>query len=233
MKIRSSFSILIRNYPAVLICYLLFGLVNSSQAGVIMGPTGYEVSYNINLGDGTPTGGDILNTFIFEWDDNSNRAVDYTFEIAGSGSTTLSHITSFLPTHALVIGYLDSLAGVGDEKRHLYTLIDNDYSNYITNNLLGTKFSTIFGQGEQFTIDLLGVAAGADVDASAFAIEQLWGFVTGAALKASFNPNEKFRVHKWSIATPPVDVPEPTPLALLSLSIVGLYISRKKRSTEY
>ena len=205
------------------ICASLFlVLANSSEATILQ-----EINYKINILSGTPTGEDIHNTLIFEWN-GSERSVDYPYTIAGSGQTELTHVIPFIPTSALVIGYLDAKAGVGDEKRHLYTLIDVDYSNFLTENLLGTKFSTIFGQGEQFTINLLEAVTGTDEAASALALDQLWDFVTGSAAKAAFDPAGEFRVHKWSPTTPPVDVAEPSTLALFGFGLAGLGYMRRK-----
>ena len=58
------------------ICASLFLiLANSSEATILQVETGYEINYKINILSGTPTGEDIHNTLIFEWND-SQRSVD-------------------------------------------------------------------------------------------------------------------------------------------------------------
>lgn len=208
---------------------MFMGVVAGANATVIATDDGFEARYTVRL-DSTLTGNDIKNVAIFEWDDSGNRSVSYSYTIAGSGRTDLVHTTGFAPTSALVLGYLDAVIGVGDEKRHLYTLVDAGYSDFLVDNLLGVKFSQIFGQGEQFTIDKL-IAATATPEPSD-ALEELWGFVTGAAAKSAFDPSGDFRVHKWSPTTPPEDVSVPATLLLIGLGFAGLCLSRRKRCTH-
>lgn len=201
---------------------LLFGLLRAAEAGVIAAAGGYEVDYQMVLTSPTPTGGDIQDVFIFEWNDSSS-SIDSSYTIAGSGRTSLSHIIDFAPTSALVIGYLDTVDGVGDGKRHLYTLVSPDFLNQ---DRQGKKFSEIFGVGEQATIDQLIAAAG---DSSA--LDPFVDTVNDRiAPVAAFDPTGGFRVLHWSI---PVDnggsIPEPTVIALMGLGLAGLSYQRRKQ----
>jgi len=211
----------------VLLTCLLLALHNAAQAGVIPVTTGYEVSYGINLPEGaTPPDQHINNVFIFEWA-GSQRSVDYSYQIRGGGQTTLSHITPFVPDSAFVIGFIDAVpgapAGSNDAKRHLYTLVDTGYSDYLVENHLGDLFSQLFGQGEQFTIDQMILAA----QGSQPALDGLWSFVTTEMADAAFDPAGDFRVHKWSPVTPPIPVPAPGSIVLLCLGLACLAWGRK------
>lgn len=207
-------------------CLLLLGLINSAAAGVIQVGTGYEVSYQMVLNTPTATGNDILDTIIFEWNDSVFNA-DYSYTIAGSGRTVLSHTIDFDPTSALVLGYLDGTAGIGDGKRHLYMLADSAYTDYLSANLIGQKFSTIFGVGEQFTIDLLIEAATGNNGALA----DLQSLVTNEFSPAAFDPAGGFKILKWSDYVGPVgnSIPEPTTLALMGFGLAGLGYRRKRK----
>jgi hypothetical protein len=204
---------------------LMLGAVTGANAGIIQVVDGYQVSYSINM-KSTPTGNSIQNVAIFEWNEAGDRNVDYPYSIAGSGKTKLSHTIDFAPTSAFIIGYLDAVAGIDDEKRHLYTIVDIAYSNFIVENLLGVKFSTIYGQGEQFTINKLLAATSGDDGA----MNELWNFVIGPAANGAFDPNGGFRVHKWSGAGPPSDVPVPATVALFGVGLAGLGWSRRKKA---
>lgn len=205
---------------AAIVPCILLGLVGAAEAGIIDAVGGYQVSYEMTLNSPTPTGGDIQDVFIFEWND-SNSSVDHSYAIAASGRTNLSHIVDFAPTSALVIGYLDAVDGVGDGKRHLYTLVDPDF---LDQDRQGKKFSEIFGVGEQATIDQL-IAAAADSserDAFVATVNNL------IAPVAAFDPSGGFRILHWSA---PVDVggniPEPAIIALIGLGLAVLGYQRR------
>ena len=169
---------------------------------------------------GTQTGKNIKDVFVFEWD-ASNSSVDGTYEIEASGPTNWSHTIGFAPTSALAIGYLDGESGVGDGKRHIYTLFSAAYHDYIVANLLGFKFSEIFGQGEQFTIDVIVAAAGGD----GAALASLETFVRDEMSVGAFDPNGGFRILKWSVPDEtPVggSIPEPSTFAIFLLGLAGI-----------
>lgn len=212
---------------AFLVASLLLTFHGATHAGILPVATGYEVSYNINLPEGaTPPGQNINNVFIFEWD-STQRNVDYTYQILGSGHTTLSHVVPFAPDSAFIIGFIDAVPGAAagsyDAKRHLYTLVDPSYSDFLVANHLGDLFSQIFGQGEQFTIDQMLLAAGG----SQAALDGLWTFVTTAMADAAFDPEGNFRVHKWSVTQPPI--PVPGSMALLGLGLAGVAWSARRK----
>lgn len=212
---------------AFLFASLLLTFHSATQAGILPVATGYQVSYNINLPEGaTPPGQNINNVFIFEWD-SSQRNVDYTYQILGSGLTTLSHIVPFAPDAAFIMGFIDAVPGAAagsyDAKRHLYTLVDPGYSDFLVENHLGDLFSEIFGQGEQYTIDQMLLAAGG----SQAALDGLWTFVSTAMADAAFDPEGGFRVHKWSVTQPPI--PVPGSMALLGLGLAGVAWSARRK----
>lgn len=209
---------LVQGISLLTLC-LCAALANASVAPV---PGGYEVRYSFNLPVGaTPPGQNIHTVFIFEWNE-SQQNVDYSFEIAGSGQTVLSHVIPFEPTSALIMGYIDAVPGAAadsaDAKRHLYTFVDPGFSDSLVANDLGTLFSARFGQGEQFTIDqLISASSG-----SASALEALWAFVTTSPMAAAaFDPAGSFRAHKWSPTTPPI--PEP-PIAVPVMGPYALFL---------
>ncbi len=124
---------------AGLFAYLLIGLGGGAQAGVMQVGSEYAVSYSMSLNSGTPTGGDIQNVVIFEWDEGTNKSVDWSYSIAAIGRTDLTHTISFAPTSAIILGFLEP----GEEtanKRLLYTLFSVEYSDYITENLVGVLY---------------------------------------------------------------------------------------------
>lgn len=214
----------------VLALLLLLG-ADHALASVMEIGGGFKITYDLELFSETPTGEDIHSVIIFEWN-AIERSADYPFAINSSGPTRLEHVISFDPTHAFVIGYLDAKPGVGDEKRHLFTLIDTGFSDDLVANFLGVKFSILFGQGEQDTIDLLDIATGPDAVAAALALDQLWGFVQGAAAAAAFDPRGGFAVHHWSATTPPFggSVPAPGAIALLTLGALVACRSRSRKT---
>ena len=153
---------------------LFFGLhlavlSSAGHAGIIQVGAEYEVSYSMAFSAGTPTGGPIENVMIFEWDDRGNRSVDAPFSIAPTGTTVLRHRIAFAPTSALIMGYLEAGPETSD-KRVLYTIFDSGYSNYLTSELLGVKFSEIFSQGERATYTLIEQANSADPTTSETAL---------------------------------------------------------------
>jgi hypothetical protein len=214
---------------AAILLILIGGCVTNAGAGVMPVAGGYEVSYHMELYAGTQTGKNIKDVFIFEWD-ASNSSVDGTYEIEASGPTNWSHTIGFAPTSALAIGYLDGEAGVGDGKRHIYTLFSAAYHDYLVANFLGFKFSEIFGQGEQFTIDLITDAAGGNLAALA----SLETFVRDEMSGGAFDPNGGFRILKWSVL-PPVEeggnIPEPSTVAIFILGLAGLMARRRARES--
>ena len=221
-----TFHTTIKGKVAALMLLLSAGFVTNAGAGVMPVAGGYEVSYHMELYSGTLTGQDIKDIFIFEWD-AGNSSADGTYTIAASGPTTLSHTIGFAPTSALIIGYLDSQPGVGDGKRHIYTLFSAAYHDYLVANFLGFKFSEIFGQGEQSTIDLIIAAAGGDAPALA----SLENFVRTDMSGGAFDPAGGFKVLKWSVLPEVPDggnIPEPSTYAIFILGLAGLITGRRR-----
>ena len=201
---------------------LLVGLISRAEASIRPAGDGYETSYRLNLETATPTGNDIQNAFIFEWNDSDFNA-DYSYTIAGAGPTDLSHVIDFEPSSALVLGYIDAVPQFGDEKPHLYMVMGAAHSKYITENLLGVLFSEIYGIGEQAVIELLRQAAEGDQEA----IDKLKAVVIGKLSMAAFDPEGGFRIHKWSPGTIPV--PEPSTILIFGIGLLGYAAMRRHR----
>jgi len=215
----------------------MLGTLGVAQAGIIqLAPDQYEISYLMNVAPATPTGGDILDVFIFEWDDNdlSKFSVDSSFTIAGSGNTELTHTIGFMPTSAFAIGYIDALPGADpttfEGKRHLYTLNSTDYNEYLALNNPGQIFSAIFGIVEQDITDLLFEAG---TNGNLAARQSLIDFVQQQIVggPAPFDPAGPFEILHWSLPEPGGgSLPEPSVLLLFGLGLAALYSGRRKRA---
>ena len=205
--------------------YLFIGLVGSTNAGVISVASGYEVSYDISLHSLPTNGGDIQDTFIFEWNDNGDFSRDYGYTIAGRDSTRISHKIDFEPTAAFLIGYAKGIPGIGDEKDHLFTFVNSRFANDVT----GVKWSEVFTGvppepriGHSAMVSLLVDGAGGDQSA----IQKLTDFVKSEAYRAAFDPAGRFSALEWTGATP--DVPVSAPLALLGAGLAGFGWSSRR-----
>jgi hypothetical protein len=207
---------------------LLVGLISRAEASIRPAGDGYETSYRLNLEIPTPTGNDIQNAFIFEWND-SDFSLDHAGTIAGAGPTNLSHVIDFEPSSALVLGYIDAVPNFGDEKPHLYTVIGATHSKYIEENLLGVLFSKIYGINEQIVIEWLRQAAEGDQEA----LDNLKALVVDELSVAAFDPEGGFRIHKWSPAAVPV--PEPSTILIFGTGLLGLaavHLRRRRRKVK-
>ena len=209
---------------------LLTIFASSAIASVASVPGGYEVTYDINLGIGSSNGGDIRDTFIFEWNESNEFNVDYAFKISAKGTTRISHVIDFEPTSALLMGYALGIPGVGDEKDHIFTVNSQKFLNQAT----GLKWSQAFPGvppdpriGHNAMINLLKEAAGG----SSSALDALQKFVETEGYKAGFDPAGSFRVMEWSVGVP-VDKAEAVPtmsaygLALVCLGVFFLATRR-------
>ena len=204
---------------------LIFGLVGNTHASVISVATGYEVSYQFDMGGIPRNGNDIQDTFIFEWNENGDFNVDYGFTIAGRGSTNISHIISFEPTAAFLIGYGLGDPDFGDGKDHLFTFVNSSFAY----EAAGHKWSEVFPGvppepriGHNAMIELLAEAVGGDLTA----LNSLTNFVKNEAYQGAFDPAGSFKVVEWSRAV----IPEPITFALFSIGLAGLGWSRRKKS---
>lgn len=215
---------------------LLFSLylVQNVNASIAPAPGGnYTVSYNINLGIGTSNGNDITDVFIFEWD-SSNFNVDYPFTINSVGQSVLQHTISFQPTHALILGYNLGIAGVGDEKDHLFSVTNETFFASVQNKKWSVAFPGVVPgpprTGHSLMVTLLKDAASGDTTALTY----LKDFVEREATHAAFNPaTNGFRVIEWTAANPIDYNPQPVPsLSVWSLGmlagLVGLIGLRKQ-----
>jgi len=200
--------------------FALFALwASSANASVVPVSGGYEITYDIKLGIGSSTGGDILNTFIFEWDENNNFNVAYPYTIAGKGRTRIRHTISFEPSAALLMGYSLGIPGVGDEKDHLFTVNSSSFTNQVT----GLKWSQAFPGvppepriGHSAMISLLNDAASGD----SVALDTLKQFIQTEGYRAGFDPAAgNFRVMEWTTGNP-IDYA----LAVPAVSDYGLVI---------
>jgi hypothetical protein len=160
---------------------------------------GYRVTYNINLGAGTSNGSDIQDVLIFAWNGSGDFSVESASNITGQGNTVLTHLIAFRPTSALIMGWGAGVTGVGDEKDHLFTVVNPSAASAFT----GKKWSEAFPgipptprTSHSGMVTLLQSAA-ATGDATA-----LSEFVRREAAHAAFDPAGQFRVLEWTDATP-------------------------------
>lgn len=108
-------------------------------AAVIAFDGGYRVTYGIDMSPGTSNFSDITSVFILETD-GTHYVLDRGSPISGSGITTLSHVTAFAPTSAIVAGIGYGTPGVGDGVDHIYMLVDRAFAD----SIVGTRWSAIF-----------------------------------------------------------------------------------------
>lgn len=188
-------------YISLLAVLSIAFLAGNADADVTPVPGGYEVSYQINLSVGTSNGQDILDTFIFEWNENGDFSVDYPYTINNRGRTLINHTIGFKPTAALLMGYSLRVPGIGDEKDHMFTVISSEFAN----SVIGQKWSQAFPGvppdpriGHSAMINLLKNAAAGD----ASALNQLTEFVKKEGYKAGFDPAGSFRAFEWSAGNP-------------------------------
>ena len=188
-------------YHSLLAVLLIALLAVNADADVTPVPSGYEVSYQIDLSVGTSNGLDILDTFIFEWNENGDFSVDYPYTINNRGRTLINHTIGFKPTAALLMGYGLGVPGIGDEKDHMFTVISSEFAN----SVIGQKWSQAFPGvppdpriGHNAMINLLKNAAVGGESA----LKQLTDFVKKEGYKAGFDPIGSFRVLEWTIVWP-------------------------------
>ena len=220
-----------KNFTSKLIGMIfILGAITPLQASVIPVDSGFEVSYGINMSPGTSNGGDIEKMFLFEWND-SQFNVDYSYSVASSGNTFLSHVIPFAPTSALAVGYVPGITGIGDGKDHIY-MITNDL---FAANVIGLRWSEIFpgtDAGRLRHSELVALLIGADAgDAAMLAL--LTDFITTEAYIAAFDPSDDpFTVLEFSVVEPPVggNIPEPATIMLMGLGLAGLGFGRNRKA---
>ena len=121
--------------------FLVLGFSYQVSAGIItLGANSYEVSYDFNVAGFTRSGGDVKDLFIFEWNESGDFDVDFAYSLAGGSSTKISQVIDFNPTSAFAIGYSTAIAGVGDEKDHIFTFTNASFAY----DAVGSKWSEIF-----------------------------------------------------------------------------------------
>jgi hypothetical protein len=186
-------------YHSLLAVMLIALLAVNANADTV--PGGYEVSYQIDLSVGTSNGLDILDTFIFEWNENGDFSVDYPYTINNRGRTLINHTIGFEPTSALLMGYGLGVPGIGDEKDHMFTVISSEFAD----SVIGLKWSQAFPGvppdpriGHNAMINLLKNAAAGD----ASALNQLTEFVKKEGYRAGFDPLGSYRVFEWTTGWP-------------------------------
>jgi hypothetical protein len=204
----------------LVVCFVSAG--SAAYAAVTAVPGGYEVSYHVYLPGGTSNGQDIRSVFLVEWDESGHRSVDHAFSIAGRGSTRLAHVVGFRPSAALVIGYAEGIAGVGDGKDHLFTLTSAAFAEQATGQNWGVVFPGVPPEprvGHNAMTALLQDAAAGDGNA----LDAIVRFVDTEGHRAAFDPAGRFRVIEWTIGTPIDGEPIPT-LSTVGLAALALFI---------
>lgn len=207
---------------ALLLAAFLFSV--AANATVTAVEEGYQVDYYVSLTQGTSNGNDIQDTLILEWNEGGDFSAEFSSTISGSGSTLLSHVIDFNPDSALVLGWGAGIAGVGDEKDHLFMLANVAFTRQVT----GLKWSEAFPgvppeprTGHSAMVELLQAAASGDGSA----LDDITAWVEREATGAAFDPSGNFRVIEWSTAQP-IDIFAPVPamtsvgLALLVLALL-------------
>ncbi len=131
--------------PSLLVIRLLTGvaclfLASTARSDVTAVAGGYEVTYDIHLGFLPTSGSDVVGTYIFEWNTTGDWNMEGGYTLAGQASTHLSHIIAFQPTSSLLIGYALGVSGIGDEKDHIFTIVNPGFAA----SAIGHKWSDIF-----------------------------------------------------------------------------------------
>ena len=220
----------IKSFPRVALLLAASLVPAAVNAAVTPVEGGFQVDYYVSLAQGTSNGNDIQDTLIFEWNESGDFSAAFGPDISASGSTLLSHVIDFDPDSALVLGWGAGIAGVGDEKDHLFMLTNSAFTREVT----GLKWSEAFPgvppeprTGHNAMIQLLQAAATGD----GAALGAITSWVEREATGAAFDPSGNFRVIEWTVAQP-IDIFAPVPtmtsagLALLVLSLLLFARSR-------
>jgi hypothetical protein len=204
---------------------LALGLLASAQGSVTMVPGGYEISYDITLNYLPTNGGNIPAAYVFEWNDAGDFSSSVPFSITGRGRTDFTHIIGFEPTAAIIIGYAPKIVGVGDEKDHLFTFVNESFGN----SVIGVKWSGAFPgvppeprTGHNAMVGLITTAAGGN----AAALGTLESWVQREAGPAAFDPAGDFMAIEWTDGNP--DIPEPAAALLAGMGLCLLGWSRRR-----
>jgi hypothetical protein len=144
--------------------------------------------------------------------------------VASHGLTTLTHVIDFEPTAALVLGYAAGVAGIGDEKDHLYTLMNWRFAYSINGMEWGEAFPGLMPESRVRHSAMVTLLKDAG-DGSSTALDSIIDFVQTEGYAAAFNPAGGFALVEWSVAT----VPEPAALPILAVGGLALGLAARRR----
>ncbi len=190
----------------------------------------FEVSYDFKL-KSTLHGSDITDIVILETDGFQKNAA-YNFNVASSGTSTLTHSISFNPTQSLVLG-LDLAPIDSGLKDHLVVLMNIDFAEFA---LTKAKFSEVFPaiEGRERFRHSATVQAVKDANiGNSDAQQLLFDFFTEDAGKfAAFDPKDSFRIIEFSPPKPIDVVPEPATILLFGSGLAGLAAWRYRKGVN-
>lgn len=190
-------------------------------AAVIQNGSDFDVTYTVDL-VGTLNGNPVTSIVVLEAG-GGQFSQDFPFTLNASGVSSITHTISFFPTSALVIGLNLPSPGIGDEKPHLFMLVNDTFAASAN----GTKFSDVFANTRHNDMILrLQAALAGDTT------QQQWlrdFFLTGDGTAAAFSPTGSFTAIEFSAGTPVgVSVPEPSTMMLVGAAGLALLARRRR-----